>query len=153
MDTTARPSRRPRGIAWGLAVTALTVAAGCATPQPVVYQKEKVAAGAAQQQRVDKDILECRRRAKTVVGLNARRAEATAQNAARTGAIGFAAAAVGGLVNASKDAWQRARVAAAAGATGAAVKTLLEWNDPDEVHREYVERCMDERGHDVLGWR
>jgi outer membrane lipoprotein SlyB len=134
-----------------LSATAALVLAGCATPQPVVYQK--AATGAAQQQRVTKDTQECRRRAEAAVGLNARRADAAAQNAAKTGAIAFAATAVGSLVNASKDAWQRARVGAAGGATGAAVKTVLEWNDPDDVHQEYVERCMEERGHDVLGWR
>jgi outer membrane lipoprotein SlyB len=137
----------------GLAVSAATalVLAGCATPQPVVYQK--TAASAAQQQRLAKDTQDCRRRAEAAVGLNARRADAAAQSAAKTGAIAFAATAVGGLVNASKDVWQRARVGAAGGATGAAVKTVLEWNDPDDVHQEYVERCMSERGHDVLGWR
>jgi hypothetical protein len=42
---------------------------------------------------------------------------------------------------------------ASAGARGVAAKTLLEWNDPDKVFQEYVERCLDERGHEVLGWR
>lgn len=130
----------------------LTLAlAGCATPRPVVYHKAAI--GPVEQQRVAKDTQECRRRAEAAVGLNARRADAAAQSAAKTGAIAFAAAAVGSLVNSSKDVWQRARVGAAGGAAGAAVKTLVEWNDPDEVHQEYVERCMAERGHDVLGWR
>jgi hypothetical protein len=56
------PARRC-GLA--LSATAALVLAGCATPQPVVYQK--TAASAAQQQRVTKDMQECtphRRRCK-----------------------------------------------------------------------------------------
>jgi outer membrane lipoprotein SlyB len=137
----------------GLTATAAAAVllAGCATPQPVVYQK--TTAGAIEQRRVVTDTQDCRRRAEAAVGLNARRADAVAQSTAKTGAVAFAATAVAGLVGASKDAWQRARAGAAGGATGAAVKVLLEWNDPDKVHEEYVERCMSERGHDVLGWR
>jgi outer membrane lipoprotein SlyB len=133
------------------AVLALAGLAGCATQEPVVYQKP--ATPPAVQQLIAKDLQQCRQQALSVVGLNGRQAEKTGQSAARTGIVGFAATAVGGLVSTSKDVWQRARAGAAAGATGAAVKTLLEWNDPDEVHQEYVERCMDERGHAVLGWR
>ena len=143
------PTARRCGLAASAA--AAVVLTGCATPQPVVYQK--TTASAIEQQRVAKDTQDCRRRAEAAVGLNARRAEASAQSAAKTGAIAFAATAVAGLVGASKDVWQRARAGAAGGATGAAVKTVLEWNDPDDVHQEYVERCMSERGHDVLGWR
>jgi outer membrane lipoprotein SlyB len=117
----------------------------------VVYQKAAI--GVDQQQRVAKDIDACRQRAEASVGLNARRADSAGRSAARTGAVAFASTAVAGLVSTSKDVWQRARAGAAAGATGAAVKTLLEWNDADDVNREYVERCMEERGHDVLGWR
>lgn len=146
---THTPSTRGRCIS-ALVISAF-VFSGCATQQPVVYQKS--ASAAAQQQRIDKDIQACRQIAEGAVGLNARRAESASQSAARTGAIGFAATAAAGIVSTSKDVWQRARAGAAAGATGAVVKTVLEWNDADEVHREYVERCMQERGHDVLGWR
>lgn len=148
MFTIAFASRR-----CGLAISwvAAVVLAGCATPQPVVYQKG--AANAIEQQRIAKDTHDCRRRAEAAVGLNARRAAAGTQVAAKTGAVAFAATAVAGLVGTSKDAWQRARAGAAGGATGAAVKVLLEWNDPDKVHEKYVERCMRERGHEVLGWR
>ncbi|KNZ31972.1 MAG: hypothetical protein AD742_14420 [Methylibium sp. NZG] len=143
------PRARRFGV-YVLAISALAFA-GCATQQPVVYQKPTN--GATQQQRVAKDAEACRQLADKAVGLNARRAESAARSAAGTGAIAFASTAAASLVLASKDVWQRARAGAAAGATGAAVKTLLEWNDADDVHRGYVERCMEDRGHDVLGWR
>jgi hypothetical protein len=135
----------------GLLAASGLVLAGCATPQPVVYQKPQTSA--AQQERITKDIQQCRRLAAATVGTNGRSAATAGQSAAKTGAVAFAATAVGSLVSASKDAWQRARAGAAAGATGALVKTVLEWNEPDEVHEEYFERCMGDRGHAVLGWR
>ena len=140
--------RRWAGVGASLAIVML---AGCATPQPVVYQKPQ--SGAAKSARVDKDVQDCRRLADTAVGLNSRSASSAAQSSARAGVIGFAATAAGALVAAGKDTWQRARAGAAAGATGIAAKTLLEWNDPDGVYQKYVERCMEDRGHDVLGWR
>jgi outer membrane lipoprotein SlyB len=153
MTTTRTPASLP--LALLLATAAL--AGGCATQQqPVVYQK--AVPSAAQQQRVQADAQTCRARAEAAVGINQRRQAskpdgAAVQGAARVGLIGFAATAVGGLVASSKDVWQRARAGAAAGVTGAATKTVLEWNDPDKVFLEYVERCMEDRGHEVLGWR
>ena len=143
--------RLPRRAAVWCAIGAVSFLTACATTQPVVYQKPN--ASAAAQQRAAADSLACRQQAEAAVGVNGRRASAVARSAGRTGAIGWASTAVAGLVGASQDVWKRARVGAAAGATGAVTKTLLEWNDPDDVHREYVERCMGERGHDVLGWR
>lgn len=136
------------------------VSAACATHQPVVYQAK--APTPPQTQRIEQDTRECRQRADERVGLNARRAPAAqagrgaagaADGSVKAGVIGFVATAAGGLVAGSRDVWNRARAGAAAGATGVAAKTLLEWNDPDKVYQEYVERCMDERGHEVLGWR
>jgi len=148
------PLSRPTLLALLLAAG---VAGGCATSQqPVVYQK--AAPNPSQQQRVEADAQACRARAEDAVGINQRRQAgkpdgAVAQSVARVGLIGFTATAVGGLVASSKDVWQRARAGAAAGVAGAATKTVLEWNDPDKVFLEYVERCMEERGHEVLGWR
>jgi hypothetical protein len=146
----------PRAV---IAAAALLLTA-CATHQPVVYQAKTPTP--TQAQRIERDTLECRQRAEERVGLNARRAPpaqagrataGAAENSGRAGLIGFVAAAANGLVAGSRDVWARARAGAAAGATGVAAKTILEWNDPDKVYQEYVERCMDERGHEVLGWR
>jgi outer membrane lipoprotein SlyB len=156
MKPTAPGPTAPRVALFTLAL----LLSACATHQPVVYQAQ--APSAAQAQRLERDTLECRQRAEQRVGLNARRAPASqagrgvpgaADHSARAGVIGFVAAAANGLVAGSRDVWNRARAGAAAGATGVAAKTLLEWNDPDKVYLEYVERCMDERGHEVLGWR
>jgi hypothetical protein len=120
----------------------------CATSAPVV-----VPTSAADSARVARDSEQCRSQATAAVGLNGRNAGTVASSAGKAGTVGFVAGAVGGLVAGSKDVWQKARGAAAGGASGIATKVLLEWNEPDDVHQEYVERCMKKRGHDVLGWR
>jgi outer membrane lipoprotein SlyB len=120
----------------------------CATSAPVV-----VTTSAADSARVARDTEQCRRQATAAVGLNGRDAGTLAQAAGKAGTVGFVGGAVGSLVAGSKDAWQKARGAAAGGASGIAAKVLLEWNEPDDVHQEFVERCMKKRGHDVLGWR
>jgi outer membrane lipoprotein SlyB len=125
--------------------------AGCATPQPVVYRSD--AQTTTLKERADRDLATCRRAADEAVGLNGRDARTVARAAAQTGVIGFVAAAAGAAFAASTEVWQKARGGAAAGAAGAAAKTLLDWNAPDEVYQEYVERCMADRGHAVLGWR
>jgi hypothetical protein len=147
----SQPHRTRSGWLLSAALLAAAAATGCATTAPVVYQPGKSSPAVAQ--RIAGDIEACRQQATDTVGLNARSPGQVAQGTARVGAVGFIATAVGGLVNSSRDVWQRARAGAAGGAAGIATKTLLEWNDPDKVHQEYVERCLDRRGHDVLGWR
>jgi hypothetical protein len=159
-DRTTRPARDGRNgrdartgriARIGVALAAVTLLGACATSQPVVYTKESVAAAKAES--VSRDIAACRGKAQAAVGLNGRSATQVAGASGRAGLIGFVGTAVGSVVAGSKDAWARARAGAAGGAAGIATKTLLEWNDPDDVYQEYVERCLGERGHDVLGWR
>ena len=128
-----------------LAMTALLAA--CATPSPVVYPHAPAAK--ARPERVQGDIAACRARAEAAVGLNRSRAT---ERSAQAGVVGFFAGAAASLAG-SRDIANKAAAGAAAGATGVATKLLLERHLPDEVHREYVERCLREQGHDVLGWR
>jgi hypothetical protein len=141
------PSRRFAFCA--LLCSALLV--GCATSAPVVYQRP--AADNTAQARIARDTDACRRQATEAVGVNGHRSAGTGRDVAKVGAIGFVGAAVGSAVTRSKEVWQRARGAAAAGVSGVATKLLFDWNEPDEVHQEYVAQCMKERGHTVLGWR
>jgi outer membrane lipoprotein SlyB len=134
-----------------LALTALLLSACASPPRPVVYEEPQRGKAAAPQ--VAQDLQACQQRAEARVGLNARRADTARRSVAQTGAIGFVSTAAASLVSGSRDVWQRARAGAAAGITGAAVKAAFEWNDPDGVYRAHVERCMEDRGHDVLGWR
>jgi hypothetical protein len=127
---------------------AAAMLAGCASPAPVIYRTPE--APAAQLVRIERDTTACRQQTDKVVGRNARD---VAPQSARAAGVGFAAAAAATATAGARDTWKRARAGAAGGATGIATKVLLEWNAPDEVHEKYFERCMKDRGHEVLGWR
>jgi hypothetical protein len=135
-----------------LALAATLALTGCATTTaPVVYSPKRDTV--ALDERTRADISHCGQAADARVGRHGMRSQQVAQKAASTASIGFVATAVGGAVSRGKDVWQRARGAAAGGAAGMATKLLLEWNEGDEVYQKYVERCLESRGHEVLGWR
>ena len=52
-----------------------------------------------------------------------------------------------------RNAMERARGAAAGVFAGGLTAAALNWNEPDGVHRAFVDECLKERGHKVLGWR
>jgi hypothetical protein len=141
--------RRARSVAVAHAsALAAAVFAGCASPAPVVYRTPETSA--AQLARIERDTTACRQQADKVVGRNARD---LAPQSARAAGIGFAGTAAATAAASARDTWKRARAGAAGGAVGVATKVLLDWNAPDEAHEKYVERCMKDRGHEVLGWR
>ncbi len=144
-----------RRLALGLSVALLALA--CATPQrPVLYpnrQLERVGREHAQQ-----DVDECLALAAQDVGAGDRNTgEGMAKRtAARTATGAATGAAVGAAVGRS------AARGAAGGAAGAATHSVVgailhprrgRRGGPDPVFRRYVDRCLHERGYDVLGWR
>jgi outer membrane lipoprotein SlyB len=145
----ATPLRTAAVLALALGLTA------CASTQPVIYSKksDSIVLG----ERAQRDLLQCTRLADERVGRNslkgAKRMQTVAEKTASAGTIAFVAAALGSAAAQSKEAWERARGAAAAGVAGMATKLLLEINEGDEVYQQYVEICLEGRGHDVLGWR
>ena len=128
-----------------LALAALLVA--CAA-RPVFYPNatyERVGEATA---RADADA--CVARAKENVP--SREAEdiatQTAGNAGAGAAAGAAAGAIGG-----GGAGIGAAIGAASAATFGFVKSLFVRRGPDEVQRRFAERCLTERGYEVIGWR
>jgi hypothetical protein len=135
-----------------LAIAALLLLSGCAsTTAPVLYGGTR--ASAATPQRLQADIEDCRSRADSAVGVNAANARRVSHQAARRGAVEFVDEAVEQLVTRSRNAWQKARGAAAGAMAGGATGLLLSWNEPDAVYRSHVDLCLKDRGHKVLGWR
>lgn len=132
------------------AALGVIVLAGCASSAPIVYQEGP---RPTYSQRIERDTEDCRRLADQAVGLNDRRGGRVAENAAKGGVIGFAATAAAALVAGASDVWQTALAGATGGAVGVGAKTLLDWNEPDRAYRGYVERCLEKRGHHVVGWR
>jgi hypothetical protein len=150
MDNTraSRPTAR-RPIV-GLALAVLAVLAGCAsTATPVVYP----VADAKRERRAEADLNGCRAKADAAVGINGSHARKTGTAAARRGAVEFVDKAVESMVNGSREVWAKARGASAGAMAGSLTAVVLTWNEPDSVYRNYVDLCLKERGHKVLGWR
>ncbi len=142
--------RTPSTLRLSLAAAALAVLAGCAsTTAPVVYP----VADGKRTHRAEADLQACRAEADKAVGVNSMRADKTGGTAARRGAVEFVDKAVESLVNGSKEVWAKARGAGAGAAAGSLTAVALNWNEPDSVYRNYVELCLKDRGHKVLGWR
>ncbi len=126
---------------------------GCATARPILYENQKyreVGSSAA-----DRDIAECSKLAdKAGATPDAGKAEQAAKTAG-VGAVGGAAAgAVGGAIGGSPG------VGSAAGAASGVVWSLFSWmfgwmapSQPSNVHINYVNMCLAERGYQVAGWK
>lgn len=124
------------------------VLAGCAAPQAVLYAE----GGPQQRAQAQQALLRCEQQAQRSVGLNAGHAAAREQ-AGTSAAVAMVSGAVAALVKGASDLTLTVLAAGTAGAAGAATKSAIEWNQPDEVYEEHVKLCMKRRGHEVLGWR
>lgn len=135
-----------------LAAAGVALLAGCAsTTAPVVYPV--VDGRKTQRIDADADLQACRTEAERAVGINSTRADKTGATAGRRGAVEFVDKAVESMVNGSKEVWAKARGAGAGAMAGSLTAVALNWNEPDAVYRNYVELCLKDRGHKVLGWR
>lgn len=138
-------------------VLVLALAAfACATPQrPALYPNAKLES--VGREPAQRDVDACLAAAEQDVGdRNDSDAERMAKGTPRRTATGAATgAAVGAAVGRS------AARGAAGGAAGAAAHTVVgailnperRRGGPDPVFRHYVDRCLRDRGYDVIGWR
>lgn len=134
-----------RFVAWGLVL----IIAGCATQRPVLYPnyKFKRVGNEAAQRDVDK----CMRLAEQY-GVSPGRGDKVARGGGGGAAVGGATGAVAGAIggrNVGDSVARGAAVGATAGGVGAAVRS----DRPSEAYRGFVERCLRERGYDVIGWQ
>jgi hypothetical protein len=134
---------RSRGL-----VSLLGLLLACASPRPVLYPNptlERVGGEAAAA-----DIERCLALARDAVPSTEAQeiARDTAGNAGAGAAAGAAAGAIGG-----GGAGIGAAVGAASAATFGFVRALFRRRGPDEVQRRFTERCLGERGYEVIGWR
>jgi uncharacterized protein YcfJ len=122
---------------------------GCASnPHPVLYPNAQYQrAGEAQAQRdIDAcyDLADRSGVSRTADGKVARR---TAEGAAVGGAAGAAVGAVRG-----HDIGSAAGAGAAGGAAAGAVRGAFKSTDQNPTWRTFVQRCLREKGYDVIGW-
>jgi len=141
----------------GLAFLLLQVAIiGCSAQRPVLYpnaELKRVGTAAA-----DRDIDECMRVAENYVRSNGKTAETlehVGARAATEATIDAAAGGAGGAVigRAGTGAAIGAAGGGAAGATRAVVHEIFRKRGPSSAYKNFVNRCLRERGYDPIGWQ
>ena len=133
---------------FALLCAAGAVLAACA-PKPILYPNayyQQVGEAVA-----ERDIAECSEMAK---GAGAKpsqgKAGQVAGNTAAGGAVGSAAGAVGGAVVGHPG--RGAMIGAASGATGGFLRGLFRRSPPSTAYKQFVNRCLQERGYEPVGW-
>jgi hypothetical protein len=129
-----------------LALLGLLIA--CASPRPVLYPNptlERVGTEAAAA-----EVERCLDLARNAIPST--EAQEIARDTAGNAGAGAAAGAAAGAISGG-GAGTGAAVGAASAATFGFVRTLFQRRGPDEVQRRYTERCLGERGYEVIGWR
>ena len=145
---------KPLALIFALTSLALTA---CSTSRPTLYpndQYNKVGAAVA-----DQDIANCEAQAQEYVktgGSNGgQRAGEAARNTGVGAAVGAASGAVGGAIGGNVG--EGAAVGAASGATAGLLGTMFGWmfqhNEPDPVYRNFVEKCLRDKGYEPIGWQ
>ncbi len=133
-----------------LPVLGLVALAACSSPKPVLYPNAQLnSVGKAQ---ADRDIEACEDFAKNngVSGSGNKTGEVVKDTAVGGGA-GAAVGAVAGAV-AGGDAGKGAAIGGATGATAGLIRGALKDSGPDSTYRNFVNRCLKDKGYDVVGW-
>lgn len=132
-----------------LPILTLLLMSGCAAPKPILYPNahlKQVGESAAAQ-----DIEDCSAMAKEAGATPSQgKGGQVAGSTAAGGAIGSAAGAVGGAVVGHPG--RGAMVGAAGGATGGLLRGLFRKSPPSQAFKQFVNRCLQERGYEPVGW-
>lgn len=124
---------------------------GSAGAKPVLYPNATYnRAGDAQAQN---EVAVCQSRA-SAAGLHAEQSSQLAQRAGEGAAVAGVASAVGALVfGRGAEGMLRAGVGGAAiGGAAGATQAAVRGGQPNSVYRSFVQRCLSEKGFDVIGW-
>jgi hypothetical protein len=130
--------------------------AGCALQRPVLYPNDHLRSVGSTV--AENDISFCMRQADDYVGANSRTATAAqgaATGAATSATIGAAAGAAGGSIvgRAGTGAAIGAAGGGAAGATRGLISGLSGKRNPSPVYKNFVNRCLRDKGYDPIGWK
>ena len=123
--------------------------AACGPKQPMFYPNDHLKAVGKAQARADANL--CMAEAKEY-GVKNDPGKAVAGKAVKGAAVAAATSAVvsavlGGNVGRAVGA------GAAGGATAGAVSGAFDADEPDTIFRNYVDRCLREKGYEVIGWQ
>jgi outer membrane lipoprotein SlyB len=129
-----------------LATLVVLFLAGCGAHRPVLYPNEYLKrVGDVQAQ---KDTDECCRQAAAYIKANpgAKVAGSTAAGAAGGAVVGGAMGSVVGHLG------RGAAIGAAGGAAGGFMHGLFQSSQPPPVYKNFVDRCLREKGYEPIGW-
>jgi outer membrane lipoprotein SlyB len=131
-----------------LAFAAIFVLLGCAAHQrPVLYPNEKLSR--VGQEQAQKDIDQCMQMAEAYVKKH--QDSKVAEGALKGGAVGAATGAAIGAV--TGDFGRGLAAGAAGGAAGGATYGLFKAAEPSPIYKEFVDRCLRDKGYQSLGWQ
>ena len=120
---------------------------GCSGPRPILYPNNHLKQ--VGQDQAEADMEECQRLAENYVPENdtATVAGNTAIGAGAGGAVG----AVGGAIRGA--AGSGAAFGAAVGATAGLIRGIFQASQPSPTYKAFVNRCLNERGYEAIGWK
>ncbi|MBI9076828.1 MAG: cell envelope biogenesis protein OmpA [Desulfatibacillum sp.] len=121
---------------------------GCGPSRPVLYPNAHYTqVGKAQAQA---DIKDCIRMAKES-GVTPGQGKKVAKNTAAGSAVG---AVVGGAVGSmSGDFGRGAAIGAVGGGAGGFARGVFNSGEPNPVYKNFVDRCLREKGYEPMGWQ
>ncbi|MCK6553490.1 cell envelope biogenesis protein OmpA [Candidatus Binatia bacterium] len=131
-------------------LAAVVALAGCASqpPHPVLYPNayfDKVG-----QVQAKADIAYCEALANQYIQTRPQ-AETVGKDTLVGGAAGGAIGAIGGAI--AGDPGTGAAIGAATGVAGGLLYGLFEANEPPPTWSAFVERCLEKKGYDPIGWQ
>lgn len=142
----------------GAAAAALLVLSACATSgagsasaRPVLYPNAALnRVGDAQGQA---EVNACMARAQASGLTPAQASNEVGRRAGEGAAVAGVASAIGALISGrSSDVLRAGATGAAVGGSAGAVSGAFHNDKPNTVYRQFVQRCLSERGFDVIGW-
>ena len=127
----------------------LFILSACSAKRPMFYPNDHLKTVGKAQARADAD--QCMAEAKEY-GVKNDAGKAVGGKAVKGAAIGAATSAVVSAVLGG-DVGRAAGAGAAGGATAGAMSGAFDADEPDPVFKNYVSRCLREKGYEVIGWQ
>ena len=131
-----------------LLVLLVVAVIGCGTRQPVLYPNEHLESVGSDV--AERDVDECLRRADDYVP-SSKGNEDVARSTAVGAGTGAAAGAVGGAIWGNPG--RGAATGAAGGATAGLLHGLFRKKGPSTPYRNFVARCLSDKGYELIGWK
>lgn len=125
----------------------MLISGGCSTTKsPILYPNEHLTTVGAE--KANRDIEECCRLADSY--LKSQKTKEMAKKTVESSVVGAATGAAAGSM--FGNAGRGAAAGAAAGAASTVTHALFRVKDPDPVFMNYVNRCLSDRGYQLIGW-